>query len=92
MAKKTDPAILTKDQAKKILAIRKGDFVHTFLNAPFGLIGADQSLIFKPVDFLIRSFSGVYKPFFQFSTGNNEKKYNYFDDFIYVEVKSKWNN
>lgn len=42
---------LTKKQAKKMLLVRDG-MVHTFLNAPWGLMGADHELksICKDID------------------------------------------
>lgn len=43
-----------------------------------------NELIFKPIVFLIRDFSSLYKSFFQFSKGNVQKKYFNFNDFIYV--------
>jgi hypothetical protein len=47
-----DKKILTKEQAKEVLALDKKGMVHTFLNAPFGLIGADHSKksIYKDID------------------------------------------
>jgi len=43
--------ILTKEQAKEMLLINK-KMVHTFYNAPFGLIGGDHSLksIYEDID------------------------------------------
>ena len=35
--------VLTQKQAEKVLLVSKG-MVHTFYNAPFGLIGGDHSL------------------------------------------------
>ena len=44
--------MLTKEQAKEMLAVSKNGMVHTFLDAPFGLIGADHSLksLYKDID------------------------------------------
>lgn len=50
----------------------------------------NTSLIFKPVDFLTRDFSSLYKSFFEFSTGNHQKNYFNFGAFIYVEVTRRW--
>ena len=43
MKKKIDKWELTKAEAKKIINVSKG-MVHTFYNAPWGLIGGDHSL------------------------------------------------
>jgi len=48
---KKDKDILTKEQAKEIVLVNKG-MVHTFYNAPWGLIGGDHSYksICKDID------------------------------------------
>lgn len=58
---KKDKDILTKEQAKEMLSIDKGK-IHTFLNAPWGLVGADHSIksIHKDIDnaFLLKKTGG----------------------------------
>lgn len=43
--------LLTREQAKEVLALKNG-MVHTFLNGGFGLLGADHSKesIYKEID------------------------------------------
>lgn len=38
-----DNSILTKEEAKKLVFVKDNGMVHTFYNAPFGLIGGDHS-------------------------------------------------
>jgi len=43
MKEKMENETLTQQQAEKVLLVKKG-MVHTFYNAPWGLVGGDHSL------------------------------------------------
>jgi len=51
MKEEKDDAILTKEQAKKMIKVRDG-MVHTFFNMPVGLLGCDHSKesVLKDID------------------------------------------
>ena len=50
--KDEEDARLTKEEAKKMVIERDDNMVHTFLNTPIGLIGADHSKesIYEDID------------------------------------------